>query len=164
MISWGWVRKQKGICEYKYAKEEFTSIDAHWPGSVHDGGILRGSELFGVMENQRTDSILLGDVGCGIHSWLLTPFKPPRNPQEVAYSKLLSKERDIIERYFGQMTQRFSILQLQSQSQTRQNPKKCDSLLCGHAQCCEISARYSSSRNWPIWRWQYRRCSRWYLT
>lgn len=48
------------------AKEEFTSIDAHWPGSVHDGGILRRSELFGVMENQRTDSILLGDVGCGI--------------------------------------------------------------------------------------------------
>lgn len=74
---------------------------------VHDSRILRRSELFGVM-NQRTDSILLGDVGYGIHSWLTTLFKPTINPQDVVYNELLSKERVIIERCIGQ-----------SQSQTR---------------------------------------------
>ena len=50
--------------------EEFTSVDASWPGSVHGNRILKRSDVYRVMNNQQTDAIILGDTGYGIMPWL----------------------------------------------------------------------------------------------
>nr|CAI5864404.1 unnamed protein product [Callosobruchus analis] len=48
------------------AKEEFTSIDAQWPGSVHNSTILRSSAMYVKMNNMRHNNmVLLGDSGYG---------------------------------------------------------------------------------------------------
>ncbi|XP_055918372.1 putative nuclease HARBI1 [Eupeodes corollae] len=75
------------------AEEKFTSVEVCWPGSVHDSRIL------------------LGDEGYGITPWLMTPFKETNNDIKRNFNAVLTKERVIIERCFGQIKQRFPILQ-----------------------------------------------------
>jgi hypothetical protein len=108
---------RKGYCSINVqatcnGKEEFTSVDAQWPGSVHDSRILRRSFIYHEMNNRRRNhELLLGDIGYGITPWLLTPYKTPATPAEIAYNKLHKKERVIIERCFGQLKRRFPVLQ-----------------------------------------------------
>lgn len=107
---------RKGFCSINVqctcnAKELFTSIDAQWPGSVHDSRILRNSTIFQLMETTPDNAILLGDIGYGISRWMMTPYDNPGTQEELAYNRLHSKERVIIERCFGQMKKRFAILQ-----------------------------------------------------
>lgn len=94
------------------AKEEFTSIDAQWPGSVHDSRILKNSAIYVQMNNMRHNNmVLLGDSGYGINRWLMKPYRNPETPEEIAFNTLFTKERVIIERCFGQLKRRFPILQ-----------------------------------------------------
>lgn len=93
------------------ANEWFTSVNAEWPGSVHDSRILRNSSVFQVMQNIPENALLLGDEGYGISRWLMTPFRNPESPQQRRYNILFTKERVIIERCFGQLKRRFPILQ-----------------------------------------------------
>lgn len=95
------------------ADEWFTSIDASWPGSVHDSRIWSNSEICNITRNefQRSNALLLGDEGYGIAPWLMVPFRNPNTPAEHAYNNLFTKERVIIERCFGQLKQRFPMLQ-----------------------------------------------------
>ncbi|KAK9687900.1 DDE superfamily endonuclease [Popillia japonica] len=53
------------------------------------------------------------DEGYGITPWLLTPYRNPTTPQEIAYNTLHKRERVIIERCFGQLKRRFPVLQHQ---------------------------------------------------
>ncbi|XP_030746556.1 uncharacterized protein LOC115875276 [Sitophilus oryzae] len=41
----------------------------------------------------------------------MTPFVNPQTPEQLAYNNLFKRERVIIERCFGQLKQRFPILQ-----------------------------------------------------
>lgn len=93
------------------SKQMFTSVDASWPGSVHDARIWKNSEIYNVMKENRAHAVLLGDQGFGLAPWLMTPFRNPVTVQEQAYNTLHSSERMIIERCFGQVKQRFPILQ-----------------------------------------------------
>lgn len=107
---------RKGICSVNVqatcnASEVFTSIDAQWPGSVHDSRILRNSVICEVMNRGPANCVILGDSGYGIYPWLMTPYERPTTQQEKAYNKLHAKERVIIERCFGQLKKRFAILQ-----------------------------------------------------
>lgn len=107
---------RKGFCSINVqatcnAKERFTSIDAQWPGSVHDSRILHNSSIYEEMNKVPGNAVILGDIGYGISPWLMTPYENPTTPQEKSYNKLHAKERVIIERCFGQMKKRFSILQ-----------------------------------------------------
>lgn len=107
---------RKGFCSINVqatcnAREVFTSVDAQWPGSVHDSRILKRSDVYRDMVRQRSNALLLGDIGYGITPWLLTPYRNPHTPEEIAYNNLHAKERVIIERCFGQLKQRFPILQ-----------------------------------------------------
>lgn len=92
------------------AEEKITSVDASWPGSTHDGRIWRRSNVKTCMMRQNGNACLLGDSGYGIAPWLLTPFLPPRNRNEITFNTYHKKERVVIERVFGQLKQRFSIL------------------------------------------------------
>nr|CAH7735452.1 unnamed protein product [Callosobruchus chinensis] len=89
------------------ADEWFTSVDASWPGSVHDSRIWSNSEVCNIAkrEFQRSNALLLGDEGYGIAPWLMVRFRKPNTPAEHAYNNLFTKERVIIERCFGQLKQ-----------------------------------------------------------
>nr|CAI5868575.1 unnamed protein product [Callosobruchus analis] len=56
------------------AREEFTSRNAQWPGSVHDRRIIKIT----LKNNMRHNNmVLLGDCGCEISAWLMTPYRNP---------------------------------------------------------------------------------------
>jgi nuclease HARBI1 len=59
--------------------EWFTSVDASWPGSVHDSRIWSNSEICNIARNdfQRSQALILGDEGYGIAPWLMVPFRNP---------------------------------------------------------------------------------------
>ena len=88
----------------------FTSVDCHWPGSVHDNRILKNSSLYTYFIRNPTTSVLLGDDGYGILPFLMTPFKNPTTEGEIKYNKLHTKNRVVIEQAFGQLKRRFPIL------------------------------------------------------
>ena len=92
------------------SNEEFTSVDASWPGSVHDSRIWKNSDVYNVMQWNRASAVLLGDSGYGIAPWLMTPFRVADTPEQRSYNRLFTRERVIIERCFGQLKQRFPIL------------------------------------------------------
>ncbi|KAJ8944099.1 hypothetical protein NQ314_009555 [Rhamnusium bicolor] len=92
------------------AAEQFTSISAEWPGSVHDARIWRISPIRGIVSQYDGPVCLLGDSGYGISPWLITPFQSPRNGLEPHFNLIQARERCIIERLFGQLKKRFPIL------------------------------------------------------
>lgn len=92
------------------ANEEFTSLSAEWPGSVHDARIWRRSPIRDIVSKYNGDACLLGDSGYGISPWLITPFKPPRNDVQRNFNLIHARERVIIERTFGQLKKRFPIV------------------------------------------------------
>lgn len=92
------------------AREIFTSVDASWPGSVHDSRIWKNSLARQAISNS-VNCVLLADSGYGIEPWLMTPYRNPINNRQSAYNQLLKTERVVIERCFGQLKRRFPILQ-----------------------------------------------------
>lgn len=104
------------------SKELFTSVDASWPGSVHDSRIWRNSDISRIMSRCHANALLLGDVGYGIAPWLMTPFRNPVTPQQRSYNSCITRERVIIERCFGQVKQRFPILQNKIRLATQKVP------------------------------------------
>lgn len=105
------------------ANEKITSVDAQWPGSVHDSRIWRLSGVQEVVRRYDGDVCLLGDSGYGITPWLLTPFDEVRNPRERNFNLTHAQERVIIERVFGQMKRRFPILSSQVRIAVEKVPK-----------------------------------------
>lgn len=91
------------------AREIFTSVDVSWPGSVHDARIWKNS-LVRETVSRTQNTVIIADDGYGIEPWLMTPYNDPDDAANVAYNKLLTKERVIIERCFGQLKRRFPIL------------------------------------------------------
>ncbi|XP_055601326.1 putative nuclease HARBI1 [Uranotaenia lowii] len=91
--------------------ELFTSVDCRWVGSVHDARIWRNSGIRNLVAENLSGAILLGDEAYPLTPWLMTPFKKAETVRQKAYNKLHSQERVIIERLFGQVKQRFPILQ-----------------------------------------------------
>ena len=63
------------------ANEKITSVDAQWPGSIHDNRIWRLSGIQDMMRRYDGDICLLGDSRYGITPWLITPFEGPRNEE-----------------------------------------------------------------------------------
>ncbi|XP_046674737.1 putative nuclease HARBI1 [Homalodisca vitripennis] len=106
---------------YNFA-EEFTSVDASWPGSVHDARIWRNSDIYRIMEFNQANALLIGDSGYGIAPWLMTPYENPITARERAYNPCLAQERVIIERCFGQLKQRFPIMQNKIRIKTENVP------------------------------------------
>lgn len=119
---------RKGVCSINVqatcnAKEIFTSVDASWPGSVHDSRIWRNSTVQQIMYNNGQEAALLGDEGYGIAPWLLTPFKNATTPIQQNYNLIHAKERCVIERCFGQLKRRFPMLHYTFRLKTENIPK-----------------------------------------
>ncbi|CAH1977915.1 unnamed protein product [Acanthoscelides obtectus] len=105
------------------AMERITSIDVQWPGSVYDRRIWRQSAVQQKLTRFQGNACFLGDSGCGISPWLLTPFRQPQTELEQRYNRLHSKERVVIGRVFGQLKQRFPILVNRVRLAIRNSPK-----------------------------------------
>lgn len=109
----------QATCDQNYT---FTSIEARWPGSVHDSRIWRNSPVRQLMQ-RTTHTVLLGDSGYGIQPWLMTPFINPVNDAQKDFNTLLTRERVIIECSFGQLKRRFPILQYTCRVELAKIPK-----------------------------------------
>ncbi len=111
-----------------------TSVDARWPGSVHDLCILQESLLGHQFEEGMTiihifillscncnsdncfsitglfDGLLLWDRGYPCTKNLMTPYPDPQTPAQNRFNVALSKCRVRIEMTFGVIKSRFSCL------------------------------------------------------
>ena len=92
-------------------KQVFTSVDASWPESVHNLRIWRAYDALNIIRRDGVNAVLPADSGYGAVPCLMVPYRIPQTPQEMPYNRCITKERVIIERYFGQLNQRFSIPQ-----------------------------------------------------
>jgi nuclease HARBI1 len=100
-----------GVCG---PDNQFYYLNANHGGRAHDSRVLKTSSLWRTFEQGELPfpgSVLLGDSGYPLRSWLMTPFLG--NPQDDArqrYNFHHAKTRSIIERTFGIWKSRFYIL------------------------------------------------------
>uniref|UniRef100_UPI003AABFF53 putative nuclease HARBI1 n=1 Tax=Centroberyx gerrardi TaxID=166262 RepID=UPI003AABFF53 len=87
-----------------------SSIEAKWPGSVHDSRIFRASSLSQRFAQGEFNGALLGDRGYPCMPYLLTPYPEPATEAERAFDHAHPKTRARIEMVFGQLKSRFQCL------------------------------------------------------
>lgn len=104
------------------AKEQFTSVDCEWAGSVHDARIWKNSDIFHIMQDNVSGALLLADEAYPLTPWMMTPYRDPANRAQKIYNIIHKRERVIIERVFGQVKQRFPFLQSKVRVKTEKIP------------------------------------------
>lgn len=109
----------QATCDANYM---FTSVDCSWAGSVHDARIWRNSSVQHVLSKNESGALLLGDEGYPLLPWLMTVYRNPTTDTQRSYNKLHKTERSIIERMFGQIKNRFPILQNKIRIATKRIP------------------------------------------
>ncbi|XP_033750280.1 putative nuclease HARBI1 [Pecten maximus] len=87
-----------------------TSLNASWPGSVHDSRIWNASALKDQFENGLHDGLLLGDSGYACRKYLMTPFLQPVGRGQERFNRSLCRTRVLIEQTFGVLKARFPCL------------------------------------------------------
>ncbi|XP_061600090.1 putative nuclease HARBI1 [Cololabis saira] len=87
-----------------------TSIDAKWPGSVHDSRIFRESTLCHRLEQGLFSGVLVGDRGYACQPFLMTPYPDPDAGPQTRFNVALSRTRVRIEMTFGILKARFTCL------------------------------------------------------
>uniref|UniRef100_A0A3B3RIH0 Putative nuclease HARBI1 n=1 Tax=Paramormyrops kingsleyae TaxID=1676925 RepID=A0A3B3RIH0_9TELE len=85
-----------------------TSLDARWPGSVHDSRIFRESILSQRFEEGK--GMLLGDRGYPCLKHLVTPYPDPLTRLQIQFNAAHSLTRVRIEMTFGIGKARFTCL------------------------------------------------------
>lgn len=100
----------QAVCD---AELKINNIVCRWPGSAHDSNIFRNCNLRAKFENgDYADSVLVGDSGYGIKTYLITPLGNPHTPAEHLFNESQIRTRNSIERCFGVWKRRFPILAL----------------------------------------------------
>ncbi|XP_047434120.1 putative nuclease HARBI1 [Mugil cephalus] len=87
-----------------------TSLDAKWPGSVHDSRIFHESTLFQRLQQGDFSGVLLGDRGYALHPFLMTPYPDPEPGPQTRFNTAHNKTRVKIENTFGLIKARFACL------------------------------------------------------
>lgn len=95
------------ICD---SKLRFWNVVARWPGSTHDSRVLDNSVVGHQLETGQLRGLILGDPGYACLPHLMTPIMHPANPREVRYNVSQRSARNVIERAFGLLKQRFGAL------------------------------------------------------
>ncbi|XP_018304026.1 putative nuclease HARBI1 [Mycetomoellerius zeteki] len=85
---------------------EILSINARFPGSVHDNFIWKNSavrnEMMRLYESGDQSTWLLGDSGYSLEPWLMTPIiGAAEGSAEARYTECHSSTRNYVERTFG---------------------------------------------------------------
>lgn len=98
------------VCD---ARLKILDIVARWPGSTHDQTVFNHSALKRkFLLGSFGDSMIVGDSGYAITSYLMTPLSNPILPEEVLYNESQIRTRNCIERSYGVWKRRFPILSL----------------------------------------------------
>lgn len=111
-------------------KKHFLDFACGFPGSMHDGQVLRQSRIFARAERREILTIptgnvsgrqigpyVVGDSAYPLSSWLMKPFpEGTRDRDEIKFSKELSSGRVKVECAFGVLKNRWRILMKQSDS------------------------------------------------
>ncbi|XP_033995006.1 putative nuclease HARBI1 [Trematomus bernacchii] len=87
-----------------------TSLEAKWPGSVHDSRIFSESSLCHKLEQGLFSGVLLGDRGYACQSFLMTPYPDPGEGPQTSFNVAHAKTRVRIEMTFGILKARFTCL------------------------------------------------------
>lgn len=87
------------------------SVVARHPGSAHDSRIFNESKIKTRLEEADLQSyLLIGDQGYACSRYLLTPVRFPRTDGERHYNYHFIQARTCVERTFGILKSRFSVL------------------------------------------------------
>lgn len=94
---------------------KFLALNARYPGATHDAAIWEMSSVYRYMrrnyENGDKSTWLIGDSGYPLQPWLMTPIPDaPENTAEFRYTQKHVRARNVIERAFGVLKQRFRCL------------------------------------------------------
>ncbi|XP_065354731.1 putative nuclease HARBI1 [Calliphora vicina] len=96
------------ICDQK---TYIMYVDARHPGANHDAFVWEYSvinqKLQDSFENGKRNTWILGDAGYKLKPYLMTPFRKPNNPHERRYNKKHTSTRNVVERCFGVLKNRF---------------------------------------------------------
>ncbi|XP_054717504.1 putative nuclease HARBI1 [Uloborus diversus] len=94
------------------SKMKFLDVVARWPGSSHDSFIWKMSNLRTIFAGNTIPSrtFLLGDSGYPLEPWLMIPYAPSNVAREQVYNKKHKKARNVVERAFGLLKNRFRCL------------------------------------------------------
>ncbi|KAJ1174717.1 hypothetical protein NDU88_000010 [Pleurodeles waltl] len=112
-----------------------------FPGSVHDGYILRNSSIPYVMGQLQRHSVwLLGDSGYPNLSWLLTPVRNLRTRAEEHYNEAHGRTRRVIKRTFGLLKARFRCLHMTGGS-LFYSPKKVCQIIVAYCMLHNLALR-----------------------
>jgi hypothetical protein len=97
----------QAICDHELI---FTNVVARWQGSVHDSRMFNNCELFGRFERGEIRGWLVGDSGYPLKPDLLIPYLRPQTPGEQRYNFAQIQSRNVIERAFGLLKNRFGVI------------------------------------------------------
>ncbi|KAI7813805.1 putative nuclease HARBI1 [Triplophysa rosa] len=87
-----------------------TSLDARWPGSVHDSQIFNASVLYQRFKDGLYDGILVGDRAYACQSFLMSPYQNPETRPQHDFNMALGQTGLMIKRTFGILKSRFGCL------------------------------------------------------
>ncbi|XP_067090351.1 putative nuclease HARBI1 [Osmerus mordax] len=87
-----------------------TSVEAKWPGSVHDSRIFRESALCHRLEQGLFSGLLVGDRGYACQPCLMTPYPDPNTRPQTAFNVALNRTRVKIEMTVGIIKAHFNCL------------------------------------------------------
>ena len=94
------------------ADMRFTNLVTKWHGSAHGSVVFNASALQLHMETREKGGWLLGDRGYALQPYLITTLNPEKvnTPGEQNYQRRHTKTRNVVERSFGLLKQRFRCL------------------------------------------------------
>ncbi|XP_065078038.1 putative nuclease HARBI1 [Ochlerotatus camptorhynchus] len=127
------------------ATEQFTSVDCEWAGSVHDARIWRNSDIFDIIQDNASGALLLTDEAYPLTPWMMKPYRDPVTSSQKMLNVIHTRERVIIERVFGQVKQRFPILQSKVRVKTEKNPRMIAACFILHN-----AAKYLNDRDFEL--------------
>ncbi|RVE46114.1 hypothetical protein evm_009188 [Chilo suppressalis] len=96
------------------AKGRIINVNPNFPGSTHDAAVWRASNVNKSLERAyiqgNENEWLLGDKGYPLLPWLMTPLSAPATAAEQQYNNCHKQARNIIEKTFGKLKNRFRCL------------------------------------------------------
>jgi hypothetical protein len=105
-------------------------LNANFPGRCHDSNVLRSSSLWRSFEDAGNrpfeGAVLLGDSAYPLRPWLMTPFPGDPDGAKGRYNKAHIQTRNVVERAFGVMKNRFFALKT---GLRLKDPKKCSNII-----------------------------------
>ncbi|XP_062537849.1 putative nuclease HARBI1 [Armigeres subalbatus] len=81
------------------------------------------TNIFNILQDNASGGLLLADEAYPLTPWMMTPYRDPTTSSQKVYNAFHKRERVIIERVFGQVKQRFPLLQSKVRVKTERIPR-----------------------------------------